>query len=326
MALLRWGILGCGDVAEYKGGPPLYTVDGSELIAVMRRDRGKAEGFAARHGAKRAYHTVEGLLADDEINAVYIATPPYLHCEQTILAAEAGKHVLCEKPMGMNVAECQQMVDACRENNVTFTIAYYRPFFPNIIKMKELMQTGAIGEVILARVNHTASYDPSSHEWGAWRTDPKISGGGVLMDLGSHRIDLLMYLLGEVDSVCGYAENVHLPYPVDDSTVFALRFENGTHAVANINWNVGVSVDEVEICGTEGSLRCNPLNSGNLTLQTKDKSQSFDQPPLPYMHTGLIEAFVNQMRTGVPIRCTGEVGLKTNAIIADIYANSVKRE
>ena len=90
MALLRWGILGCGDVAEYKGGPPLYTVDGSELIAAMRRDRGKAEGFAARHGAKRAYHTVEGLLADDEINAVYIATPPYLHCEQTILAAEQG--------------------------------------------------------------------------------------------------------------------------------------------------------------------------------------------------------------------------------------------
>ena len=325
MALLRWGILGCGDVAEYKGGPPLYTVEDSELIAVMRRDKEKAEDFAARHGAKRAYHTVEGLLADDEINAVYIATPPYLHCEQTILTAEAGKHVLCEKPMGMNVAECQQMVDACRENNVTLTIAYYRPFFPNIIKMKELMQAGAIGGVVLGRVNHTASYDPSNHEWGAWRTDPKISGGGVLMDLGSHRIDLLMYLMGDVTSACGYADNVHLPYPVDDSTVFTLRFENGPHAVANINWNVGVSIDEVEVYGTEGSLCCNPLNSGNLTLHTKDKSESFDQPPLPYMHTGLVEALVDQMRTGVPIRCTGEVGLKTNSIIAGIYANSVKR-
>ena len=100
MTLLRWGILGCGDVAEYKGGPPLYTVEGSELIAVMRRDKEKAEDFAARHGAKRAYHTVEGLLADDGINAVYIATPPHLHCEQTILAAEAGKHVLCESRWG----------------------------------------------------------------------------------------------------------------------------------------------------------------------------------------------------------------------------------
>ncbi len=323
MALLRWGILGCGDVAEYKGGPPLYTVEGSELIAVMRRDKDKAETFAERHRAKRAYHTFEGLLADDEINAIYIATPPYLHSEQTILAAQAGKHVLCEKPMGMNPAECRQMIDACRESNVTLMIAYYRPFFPNIVKMKKLMEGGAIGEIVLARVNHTALYDPSGHEWGAWRTDPRISGGGVLMDLGSHRIDLLMYLLGDVASVCGYAENVRSPYPVDDSTVFTLRFENGTHAAANINWSVGVSVDEVEVYGTTGCLRCNPLNSGNLTLQTKGKSETFNQSPLPYTHTGLIKDFVNHIRTGAPIRCSGEVGLKTNAIIADIYANSV---
>ena len=146
------------------------------------------------------------------------------------------------------------------------------------------------------------------------------------MDLGSHRIDLLMYLLGDVVSACGYAENVHLPYPVDDSAVFTLRFGNGTHAVANINWNVGVSIDEVEVYGTEGSLRCNPLNSGNLTLETKDKSESFDQPTTPYMHTGLVEALVNQMRTDLPIRCTGDVGLKINAIIADIYANSTGSE
>ncbi|MCZ6679104.1 MAG: Gfo/Idh/MocA family oxidoreductase [Candidatus Poribacteria bacterium] len=318
---LRWGILGCGDVAEHKGGPPLYTVDGSTLTAVMRRDQEKVEAFARRHGTRRTYHTVEALLTDDEINAIYIATPPYLHCEQTILAAQAGKHVLCEKPMGMNVAECRQMIDACREHNVTLMIAYYRPFFPNVVKMKQLMEEGAIGEVVLARVNHTASYDPSHHEWGAWRTNPRISGGGVLMDLGSHRIDLLLYLLGDVASACGYAETVCFDYPVDDSAVFTLRFENGTHAVANLNWSVGVSVDEVEVYGTKGSLRCNPLNSGNLTLQTKEKSESFDQKPLPYTHTGLIEDFVNHVRTGAPIRCSGEQGLKTNTIIADIYEN-----
>ena len=111
MALLRWGILGCGDVAEHKGGSPLYSVEGSELIAVMRRDKEKAEAFAASHGAKRVYHTVDALLADDEINAVYVTTPPYLHCEQTIRAAQTGKHVLCEKPMAMNVDECREMID-----------------------------------------------------------------------------------------------------------------------------------------------------------------------------------------------------------------------
>ena len=326
MALLRWGILGCGDVAEHKGGPPLYTVEGSSLIAVARRDREKAEAFAARHGAKRAYYTVEALLADDEINAIYIATPPYLHCVQTILAAQAGKHVLCEKPMGMDVAECRQMIDVCHENNVTLMIAYYRSFFPNVVKMKELMGVGAIGEIVLARVNHTTFYDPSGHEWSAWRTDSHISGGGVLMDLGSHRIDLLMHLLGNVASACGYAETVQFPYPVDDSAVFTLRFENGTHAVANINWSVGIPVDEVEVYGTKGSLRCNPVNSGNLTLHKKDKSEALNQSPLPYTHTGLIEDFVNHIRTGEPIRCSGENALKTNAIIADIYTDRAKRK
>ena len=130
MATLRWGILGCGNVAEYKGGPPLYSVDDSELIAVMRRDRAKAEDFAERHGAKRVYTDVDDLLADDELNAIYIATHPYLHCEQTLRTARAGKHILCEKPMAMTVEECQRMVDACHDAGVTLMLAYYRNFYP----------------------------------------------------------------------------------------------------------------------------------------------------------------------------------------------------
>ena len=322
MALLRWGILGCGDVAEHKGGSPLYSVEGSELIAVMRRDKEKAEAFAASHGAKRVYHTVDALLADDEINAVYVATPPYLHCEQTIRAAQTGKHVLCEKPMAMNVDECREMIDVCHEYNVTLMIAYYRRFYPNVVKMKHLMEGGAIGEVVLARVNHTALYDPSCHEWGAWRTDPRISGGGVLMDAGSHRIDLLVYLFGDVASACGYAETVQFDDPVDDSAVFTLRFENGAHTVGNVNWTVGMSRDEIEVYGTKGSLCCCPLNSSNLVLHTREKSEDFSQPPLNYTHTDLVEDFVNHLRTGDAIRCPGEEGLKTNAIIAEIYENS----
>ena len=227
-----------GDVAEYKGGPPLYSVDDSELIAVMRRDRAKAESFAERHGAQRVYTDVDDLLSDDELNAIYIATHPYLHCEQTLRTAQAGKHILCEKPMAMTVEECQRMVDACHDAGVTLMLAYYRNFYPNIVKMKALMDDGAIGDVVLARVNHTGFYDPNRHDLSSWRVDPKISGGGVLMDLGSHRISLLQYLMGDIESVQGYAEAVHLDIEVDDSAVFTLRFESGAHAVANINWNV----------------------------------------------------------------------------------------
>ena len=322
MATLRWGIIGCGDVAEHKGGPPLYRVEGSSLVAVMRRDSEKAKAFAERHGASRFYTRVEDLLADEEINAVYIATPPYLHCAQAVLAAKAGKHVLCEKPMALNVGECQQMIDACRAHNVTLMVAYYRPFYPNVLKLKALMADGAIGDVALARVNHTAMYNPAQHQWGGWRVDPKISGGGVLMDIGSHRIDLLLDLLGDVDGVSGYAENLCFPYPVDDSAVFTLRFKCGAHAVGNINWTVGASIDEIEVYGTKGVLRCNPLNSGNLTLQTRNGIQELHQKPLPYTHTGLVEDFVAHIRASAPIRISGEKGLRTNAIMAEIYANS----
>ena len=319
MATLRWGILGCGNVAEHKGGPPLYTVDDSELIAVMRRDRAKAESFAERHGAKRFYTDVDALLADDDLNAIYIATPPHLHCEQTIQTARAGKHILCEKPMAMTVEECQRMVDACHDANVTLMLAYYRNFYPNIVKMKALMDDGAIGDVVLAKINHTGFYNPNRHDLKNWRVNPDISGGGVLMDLGSHRISLLQYLMGEVESVQGYAETVHLDIDVDDSAVFTLRFENGAHAVANINWNVGISIDDVEVYGTKGCLRCSPLNSGNLTLETQSTGGvEMNQTPLPHTHTGLVADFVNHLKTGEPIRCSGESGLQTNAIIAEI--------
>ena len=320
MAILRWGILGCGNVAEHKGGPPLYSVEDSELIAVMRRDKAKAEDFAERHGAKRAYIDVDKLLSDDEINAIYIATPPHVHCEQTICAARAGKHILCEKPMALSVSECQQMVDACREAGVTLMLAYYRNHYPNIEKMKALMNDGAIGDVVLARINCTGYYNPNRQDLKNWRINPEISGGGVLMDIGSHRISLLQSLMGDVASVKGYAETVHLDATVDDSAVFTLRFENGGHAVANINWNVGVGIDDVEVYGTNGSLRCSPLNSGNLTLETKsDAVMGFSQTPLPHTHTGLVQDFVNHIRTGEPVRCSGVLGLETNAIMAEIY-------
>ena len=172
-----------------RAGPPLYSVDDSELIAVMRRDRVKAEAFAERHGAKRVYTDIDALLADDETQCdLRRNAAPYLHCEHTLRTAEAGKHVLCEKPMAMRVDECQRMVNACRDAGVTLMLAYYRNFYPNIVKMKALMDEGAIGDVVLARVNHTGFYNPNRHDLSSWRVDPKVSGGGVLMDLGSHRI------------------------------------------------------------------------------------------------------------------------------------------
>ncbi|MBT3265928.1 Gfo/Idh/MocA family oxidoreductase [Candidatus Poribacteria bacterium] len=317
---LRWGILGCGDVAERKGGPPLYQEEGSDLVAVMRRDAAKAEDFAERHGAKRAYSEVDDLLSDTEINAVYVATTPDVHCEQTIRAADAGLHVLCEKPMAMNVDECRRMIEACERNNVVLMVAYYRRLYPNMLKLKQLLDDGAIGQVILARVNQTGYYNPEPGTDGTWRTDPTLSGGGVLAETGCHRIDLLGCLLGDIESARGYAAKVHWDYLGDDSSAFALRFASGAHATLNINWNIGVGVDDIEIYGTEGALRAVGLDSGALTLEKGGSVTDLRQPRLPFTHTGLVRNFVAHLRTGEPICCTGRDALQTAQAIEDIYA------
>jgi 1,5-anhydro-D-fructose reductase (1,5-anhydro-D-mannitol-forming) len=316
---LRWGILGCGDVAERKGGPPLYQVEGSTLVAVMRRDAAKAEDFAERHGAKRAYSNVDDLLSDSEINAVYVASTPDAHCEQVVQAADAGLHVLCEKPMAMSVAECRRMAEACHRNNVALMIAYYRRLYPNIQKVRQLLAEGAIGKVILARVNQTGYYNPAPGADGAWRIDAKVSGGGILAETACHRIDLLAYLLGDIESARGYATNVAGEYAVDDSAVFSLRFASGVHAAVNINWNIRVNVDDIEIYGTEGALRCAGLDSGALTLERDGEVVDHRQPKLPFTHAGLVRNFVAHVQTGEPICCTGEDGVKTARVVEDIY-------
>jgi len=321
---LRWGIIGCGDVAERKSGPALYGVEGSELVAVMRRDAAKAADFARRHGAKRWYDRAEDLLADSEVNAVYVATPPCLHRQHTVMAAEAGKHVMCEKPMAMDVGQCQEMIRACRENDVKLMIAYYRRAYPIVQKMRELIEEEAIGELMLVRINLTGYHNPPDPDApGEWRTDRAISGGGVLFDVGSHRLDVMVYLLGGVRQLAAFVDTIHGRYEVEDSVVLSMELERGMHGVANFNWNVGSSTDEFEIYGTEGMILARPLEGGHLEVHRDGHPvEMFELPRHKVTHWGLVENFVDSLRTGAPLICTGEDGLVTNRIMAAAYLSA----
>ncbi|HEY6403168.1 MAG TPA: Gfo/Idh/MocA family oxidoreductase, partial [Blastocatellia bacterium] len=153
MKKLRWGLIGCGDISRKRVAPALRGVPECELIAVSRARAGLAEAFANEFGAKRWYGDWRELIADDEIDAVYIATPVYLHAEQTVAAAEAGKSVLCEKPMAMNPDECKQMIAACEVEGVALGVAYYRRFYPAIRRVKEIVASGEIGKPVIAQIN-----------------------------------------------------------------------------------------------------------------------------------------------------------------------------
>ena len=323
---LSWGIIGCGDVAEHKGGPALYRVGGSELVAVMRRRGDLAADFAKRHGAKRHYDKVEDLIADPEVNAVYVATPPNVHSEQTIMAARGGKHVLCEKPMAMNSEEAGDMIAACREAGVQLMIAYYRRRFDAVLKIKELIDSGSIGRPIKARLEVDSRYEAPVEEKAVWRFDPAIGGGGLLMDVGSHGIDLLHFWLGNVRETAAFIATVEHDIEVENSSSLILAFENSVQAVVTVNQNVDRSRSTLEVTGTEGRIALiGGLACRGVVFESDKGEKTFDLPPTDITHFGIVEDLVEAVRSGRENCVPGEEGVKTTKVLDAASRASARR-
>ena len=203
MKTIRWGIIGCGDVTELKSGPGFQKARGSELVAVMRRNRTLAEDYARRHRVPKWYDNAESLIKDKDVDAVYVATPPSSHKEYVLAVARAGKPVYVEKPMALHYAECQEMIQACEDAKVPLFTAFYRRALPRFLKLKSLLDDGQIGTV--RGVNLRLYQKPSEADQNGieqWRVDPNIAGGGYFVDLGSHMIDLLQVHAGSHSIRC----------------------------------------------------------------------------------------------------------------------------
>ena len=207
MRTIRWGIIGCGNVTEVKSGPGFQKAANSALVAVMRRNAALAEDYARRHGVPRWYADAQALIADPDVDAVYVATPPASHMEYALACARAGKPVYVEKPMARTLAECEAMIDACRSAGVPLFVAYYRRTLPRFLKIKELIESGAIGDVRLVTVtlHQKPAPDDADPAKRPWRVVPEIAGGGKFLDLASHTLDFLDYLLGPIVQVKGLA-------------------------------------------------------------------------------------------------------------------------
>jgi len=227
---IRWGIIGCGDVCEVKSGPAFQKVTGSVLQAVMRRNGDLAADYAKRHGVGKWYDDADALIADPEIDAIYIATPPSSHAEYTLKAAAAGKPVYVEKPMALSFAECQTMIKACENAKVPLMVAYYRRTLPHFEKIRELLQSQAIGELRLINIALYQSPQPelvAAHKLKNWRVQPEISGGGYFFDLASHQLDLLDYWFGPIIKVGGMVYNQAKLYDAEDIVSVSWQHENG---------------------------------------------------------------------------------------------------
>ena len=198
MEKITWGIIGCGDVAEVKSGPGFQKAPNSTLLAVMRRDGIKAKDFAERHQVPQWSDDADDLLQSDQINAIYIATPPSTHFDYTVKALNAGKHVYLEKPMALSSLEARDICEAVALSENKLTLAHYRRMLPAFLKVKELIDKSAIGKVLLADVQilqpQKSNIIADTEE--SWRLDPNISGGGYFYDIGPHQIDLMRYFFG----------------------------------------------------------------------------------------------------------------------------------
>lgn len=319
--VVRWGIIGSGDVAEHKSGPPLYKTPGSELIAVMRRDEEKAADFARRHGAKRWYSDVESLLADSEINAIYIASPHYLHPPHAIQAAQADKIVLCEKPMGISSADAQDIVDACKANGVPLSVAYYRRFWPITHRLKELLDDGAIGRVVQAQVQLSDYFNGDPNR--PWLTSLKEAGGGALANAGSHWVDLVRHLLGEIKYVTAYCSSAASGFEVEDTAGLLMCTTDEALVSLISTWQGGTSVNDLDITGTQGRILASPLSGGRLHLYRQGKDpETFELTRSGPAHSELIEDLVSHLRAGQSPPVPGEEAVAVWRIMEAAYRSN----
>lgn len=316
--IVRWGVIGCGDVAEKKGVPPLYRTQGSELVAVMRRNAKLAARFAEKHGAKRSYTDARDLVADPEINAVYVATPHDRHREHVTLAAEAGKMILCEKPMGASAADAQAIVDVCKANHVPLTVAYYRRFWYVTRAMQRLLREHAIGRPLQARVEISDYAGPKVAS--TWRNSRSQAGGGILADAGSHWIDLIRLFLGEITSV--QADCVPLPQgdEVEGTLNAQLVTRDGVVISLILSRQSPTSINDFEILGTEGRLVASPFSEGRWLLDRPNKQPELVQfEHVGPAHTELIAELIPRLQQGESSPLPGEEAVANWRVMQAIY-------
>jgi 1,5-anhydro-D-fructose reductase (1,5-anhydro-D-mannitol-forming) len=316
---IRWGILGCGDVTEIKSGPAFQKAAGSALVAVMRRNGALAADYAKRHGVPRWYDNADALIADDEVDAVYIAAPPGAHLELALKVCAAGKPAYVEKPMARNHAECRVMVQAFKAAKLPLFVAYYRRGLPRFVKAKELIDAGRLGQITGVTYRQSLpghrNLDPNNLPW---RLQAVHSGGGLFLDIGSHTLDILDYLLGPLQNISGAAANLASAHAVEDSVV--MHFQTPGKALGVGYWNFASCIheDQIEITGTQARLAMSTFGNDPVRLISSDGEEKFDLPNPPHVHQPLVQLMVDELLGKGKCPSTGESGARTSAVMDSV--------
>lgn len=317
---IRWGIIGCGDVCEIKSGPAFQKVEGSELVAVMRRDLDKARDFAERHNVPRYYDNADALIADEDVDAVYVATPPNTHKEYALKVAAAGKICCVEKPMAMNFQECQEMIQVFNRANLPLFVAFYRRSLPRFLQVKSWLDENKIGKI--EHLQYTLRCPHRTEDLsqdGSWRTKPDIAGGGYFIDLACHDFDLFTFFLGDITTAHGITSNQHGVYAAEDSVTAAWCFKSGVTGCGAWHFGAKDNVEKAEIYGSKGKITFSLFEENPIYLETDDESIELviEHPEnIQYFH---VQDMIKHINGDIIHPSLGLTGAHASWVIDEIY-------
>lgn len=339
MNKVKWGVIGAGGIADRRTIPGMMLAKNAELVAVMEVNMELAEKIRSKYNATNAYDNVDELLNNPEVQAVYVASPVICHKEQAIKAARAKKHILLEKPLALSLEEGQEIIDICKEEGVMLAAGFMMRYHAYHQKMREIVQSGKIGDIVSCRGQLTCWYPDME---GAWRQKKALSGGGALMDMGVHCIDLIQYITGsKTKKVASLTGTKTFKYEVDDSSSTLFELENGAFCYVDSNFNIPDNAAKgcLEIYGTKGSMLAegtiSQIEGGKLEVMLCDDSLGYDAQQnrndvgtveinveFGNMYTKEIESFSESVLNGKTVEVPAEDALQVQKIVHAAYESS----
>lgn len=319
MKEIKWGFIGCGNVTEKKSGPAFNKVEGSTIIAVMRRTASKAELYAKNHNIPKWYDDADKLINDSEVNAIYVATPPGFHADYAIRAMNAGKPVYVEKPMASSYKDCLKMNEVASKNNIQLFVAYYRRTLPYFLKVKEFIDKGSLGDIITVNIKlwTPPRKEDLNSENRPWRVIPEISGGGYFYDLACHQLDILDYIIGPVKDAHGKISNSGGLYTVEDTVSASIEFESGI--IASGSWCFVAQnmdkADTIEILGSKGRIIFSTFSFRPVIVVVKDTVTKYNPLNPENIQFYLIKRVVEELQGKGKSPSNGISGARTNKVI-----------
>ncbi|GAA0854881.1 Gfo/Idh/MocA family oxidoreductase [Aliiglaciecola litoralis] len=317
--MIRWGMIGCGDVTERKSAPAYQQTSGFKLVAVSARTPGKSQNYATRHKVPKYYLDAHSLIHDPDIDAVYIATPPDSHLALALMVAAANKICCIEKPMAVNANQSRQIEQAFSSRRLPLFIAYYRRSLPGFVAVKQRIDAGEIGA--LRHIHWHYSRAPSQLDINRqpnWRTEKEIAPGGYFDDIGSHGLDIMTYFAGKVSRASGICSNQQGYYSAYDAVIANMQFESGATASGSWNFASHLYLDEMRILGSKGSIVLSVFGPQAALITTALAEYHIEMPKPDPIQRHFVQAMADHLLAGTPHPSQGKSALHTSWLMDQI--------